>query len=170
MKQVLLVLVAVFGVHSGLVFAGETQTTSASVTLDYKSNNTKVYIETSDFAAAWHDCRTEGSYDCEVTDQQTSIPKNMANWLCLDGDVVTASNYVITPNCQSLLDQGKGSCMPISTTAGCAPNPVVAPACFWRTSSNASTPASWTWKVTQRADGLYQVDCSNSGYQDVSPK
>lgn len=158
---------AVLSLGFGTAWAGTPQTTSATLTLDYVDTNnpSEVIIETSDLGSVKHSCSPGESKTCTVTDQQSSIPKNMANMVCSPG--LAGKNLVITSGCQTLLDQGAGSCE-LNNLHNVCNTASIAPTCLWTTSSDASTPATWTWNITTLSDG-YQLDCSNSGYQGVTP-
>jgi len=143
------------------------QTTEATVNVNSNGAGYTAMLQTSDFGAILHSCNTSGTTStCTVKDQQSSIPKNMGNMLCVPGNVT----YTTTATCQSLLDQGKSSCQKNSISHQvCDTSQTIGPYCNWMTSSTASTTASWTWNVTSTASNAITVDCSNSGYTATSP-
>jgi hypothetical protein len=132
-----------------------------------------VTIKTSDAGAATHSCTTSGTSGCTVTDEETSIPKNMANMLCLPQSM---GGYTIDSACRSLLLQGSSDCQnnyadpicdqkdyPYNTTYS-----YVAPLCNFRTSTTPSVSANWSWVLERNQAGV-TVKCSQTGYQGASP-
>ena len=156
----------VFGLATmmpGGAFANS-QTVNASVS-GIDNSGIKVQIRTSDIGASAHYCTTGGSGGgCTVTDQQSSIPKNIGNMLCMPQSL---GGYTISAACNSLLTAGSGSCQGNSATSNCGQSTssysYVAPKCNYRTSSNASTSANWSWTITS-SGGSMTIDCSQSGY------
>lgn len=142
----------------------DSQTVNASVS-GIDNSGIKVQIRTSDIGATAHYCTTGGSGGgCTVTDQQSSIPKNIGNMLCLPQSL---GGYTISAGCNSLLTAGSGSCQGNSATSNCGQSTssysYVAPKCNYRTSSSASTSANWYWTITS-SGGTLTIDCSQSGY------
>ncbi|AXS41804.1 hypothetical protein [Breoghania sp. L-A4] len=140
----------------------DSQEVSAKVTLNNFSNsNIEIGIRTSDLGAAFHSCTTGSKPSCTVTDDQSSIPKNIGNILCMP----SAMNVSIDSSCQSLLDAGESeSCQSNSASGYCYGN-VVMPACNYRTEDDKSTAASWTWTLSPGSNGVIDLACSQSGYQ-----
>lgn len=139
----------------------EDQTVTGTVDLKGFSNSgISVGIRTSDFGAAYHSCSTGNDEGCTVTDEQSSIPKNIGNVLCLPSNM----NASIDSSCKQLLDAGNDeSCQKNSAVAYCYAN-AIAPTCNYRTYDDASTSASWDWAVSPNSNGTVTVDCSVSGY------
>ena len=140
------------------------QTVTASVS-GIDNSGIMVQIRTSDIGAAAHYCTTGGTGGgCTVSDQQSSIPKNIGNMLCLPQSL---GGYTITAACNTLLTAGSGSCQGNSASANCGQSSStyanVAPKCNYRTSSTASTSANWSWKIIG-SGGSITIDCAQSGY------
>lgn len=142
------------------------QTVTASVNgVNY--SGIVVEIRTSDIGAKAHICTTGSTGGCSVSDNQSSIPKNIGNMLCLP---FAMGSYQIDPTCQTLLNEVSG-CQKNSAVPYCATgssNQQIRPYCNYRTSENAGTQASWSWQLVYDAGNKLTVQCSKTGYQGVS--
>ncbi len=149
----------------------DSQTVQASVTLQgIASSGIIVGLRTSDIGAAFHTCTTTSSGGgCTVSDNQSSIPKNIGNIICLPS---TVGAYSIDAACSMLLTQNSGSCQKNSAPSNCnqpqGSYSSVAPDCNYRTSSNAGTAASWTWTLVN-SSGQTTLKCAQTGYQGTAP-
>lgn len=131
-------------------------------------DNSGIYVQirTSDFGATPHYCETGPSGGgCTVSDQQSSIPKNIGNMLCVPQSLGT---YTLTAACTTLLQAGQSSCQKNSAVTRCGQSSstysYVAPTCNYRTDSDASVSANWSWTISNTGGGTV-IDCSQSGYQ-----
>jgi hypothetical protein len=169
-----IVIAVAFAAVYGPAAAQQTTQASAQQTVlgsyDGPYSDVMVEIRTSDKGALPHTCTTDGTgTGCTVADPQTSIPKNIGNMLCIPNGI----DFKLDEACASLLSSGKGACQTNSTysSAACTqPSKnyqIVMPACNWATSSNAATPAQWSWKLSNTSSGAV-VTCSYSGYQNYS--
>lgn len=163
-RRLLLALCAAALVVNATAALAADQTVNATVS-GIDNSGIKVQIRTSDIGATPHYCTTGGSGGgCTVTDQQSSIPKNIGNMLCLPQSL---GGYTITAGCNSLLSADSGSCQGNSATSNCGQSTssysYVAPKCNYRTSSSAGTSANWNWTITS-SGGSLTIDCSQSGY------
>ena len=134
----------------------------------FSNNNIQTGLRTSDIGAAFHSCTTGNGTNCTVSDQQSSIPKNIGNIVCLPSTVT----YLVTSTCQNLLNQGSSSgCQKNSapTNCGLSSTNSVRPTCNWRTQDNKSVTASWNWTLTwDGANNRVNVDCAETGYQSYT--
>jgi hypothetical protein len=164
-RRVLLAFCAAALLSGVSAASADDQTIQAVLSMSGINNsNIRAAFKTTDGFDAVHSCSPGSTSGCTASNGYGSPPKNVGNILCMPSNLA----YAISSSCQSLLASGasqdcKGN--PISNY--CGGNASVASSCAWRTNNNKNT-TTWNWNLSF-ANGVVNVDCSNSNYQGYTP-
>ena len=123
--------------------------------------------KTADIGSSFHKCQPGEITSCVNTDGQISIPKNIGNVLCLP----SGTNNSVESACQGLLNNGSGNCQSNSAASSCESGMIaIAPACNYRTNTDASRSGNWQWLLTKSGTGGVTIGCNQFGYTGPNPK
>lgn len=122
---------------------------------------------TSDIGAEVIYCVVQGNNSsCTAPNDNSSVPKNIGNVACVPK---TFNQPVLSSACSSLINAGSGNCQTNSAAGRCNSEFEweFKPVCNYRTSSDSSTPAYWTWQLDAStiSNNAITLDCSQSGFQ-----
>jgi hypothetical protein len=146
----------------GATSASASQQTSVTVVMsNFTDGSVYAGQKTSDIGSSFHKCTPGGITSCVNTDNQSSIPKNIGNVLCL----ASGTSKSVESSCQTLLDASSGSCQNNSAKGSCGSGMIaVYPSCNYRTNSSSSVSANWQWLLTKSGTGSITVGCNQVGY------